>query len=1682
MLRLLVFAVALLGSIAAVYAECSGGFNFTCPTGHFINGIKGYVQNGGYTLLGLSCTGGTTYGNYSATIPVNVSLSMDEQGSGKYWMVGLETVQATCANQVLSFQLSQYDASGYYSQRTYTTQTYPSWRTTSCSSQPSQQYVNSISAIATSPFLAGVTVSCTDPYAWTPFPNPVLVRAYGATTITPKIFQYTSKRVGDNGTVWTLGGDPTTASQFGYFAMNGVMASTCTQADINNGNLTFVAVGQTGDGGYYSPNPRYPNGPVQTYIYTPVSTSKYFGGSIRDGSQYYVPYLSISIKLNWAPTVATPAALLTAQNQPVLLDTAFLRATDQEESSDNLLWAVTDSSFRRTGSIFVLPPDLSSNAVILGDGATFRQTDVSAGKIYFVPVASFTGSFSLALSVTDGVKPVPVTLQGVIATPNWASKPVRWVWPKGTAPKILGLSSLANPDPSGNLTEIKCTIKALDSVVLSVLTSTGWMPLAVGDEFAFSKVAFRQIQIGVPSGFVGNASFTYNVIGTSQPGSDPTSGTIQIVSDGPPTITLKTITAPQVSNRIIVNSTYFLASDVETWDPAAIRMSPYAYSSAIGMNLQIFRNGQWASAYFTGITFSQADFNAGNIGIVFDSSQTGYGYFEMFVSDGVNPAVIARLPVNHVAAPRVTLTGLTISFNGSVTLSPTYVSATSSYAAAASLVYTVTKLPASGTLLNGNVSLAVSSQFKQDDIQNGRLQYTTSASYNGSTTLGLDLSDSVQVSHIDYPIHVNAVPYLPPVGTLSCARGSFLVLDALQTVDPDSSPFNITFALTAVPLLHGCIEKWTAGRWGCVTTWTQSDLNTKNIRYTAAPNNTYLGPEIIQFTIKDLIDTHPVPITLNMTIVPAPVVPVNQYVVLSAVTGGKQTSVLSSSNLLVSSTDTGPAALTYTVTGTTLPPGSLFFEVFRAGLWIQVPVNGIFTQDEVNQQFVRVTRTAPAEDIFVWNLTAASPLSQATIGFKVRYHLFPTITTNVPLVVNWYSGADIRNSSLNVSSTSVFNRSAFLYNVTTKPGRGDLSAKVFTQAMLDAGQVRYTHLRDNRPINVTDSFNFTLSDGVGTAINGSFTISFHNVAPSQLYNSTLASYPTSPTRQLTADLLSWSDPDGPQDLSFVLTSVPVGGNLTLNGTMLTPGDGWTYTNMNSLFAASGLATQSLQPLSLTFTYMVLDGLNAPVPGFSNITFIPPLILPTVPKVILCDTARKDINVFSCFIDKQYTKAVSWFPPGSITWKVPPYSWTMYWFDTSYSMLSGSYSQNSVAAGLIMQRYQAGLTGKTETFQLEVTDNLNPSQWISYVFQYQSRPYVQNNEVTFGYAAKGGLIPTSALSWLDLDNTTDTLAFTLLSQPSEGVVESYDNATGSWVTATNWTMADVGRNWLRVRLPSTYPSPTPPTFNFTYQITDGIWTVPAAPFMIYIDDMPRVTVNQTLAVNWGQIDQWTPISSQYLYVADNNQLSLITVVVSPRVGSLAYSMFSWQGRTSTPIYNATYCTCNFSMPCTAPVSPCRYTFSVADLMMSDRANQVQYRSVDVGSGLDGFDYMVSDAHNVVGPFHFGIQLYGKYQFRNDIDPAGVHIVTPFNKSAVVSSAALYAYVPKGELTGQTVTYRLKYDLPTYDLGFALELQRIGPDGLTTVWSSVMLASTVWTQDDINDGNLKTGTTLGKACSS
>jgi len=624
--------------------------------------------------------------------------------------------------------------------------------------------------------------------------------------------------------------------------------------------------------------------------------------------------------------------------------------------------------------------------------------------------------------------------------------------------------------------------------------------------------------------------------------------------------------------------------------------------------------------------FTQADINAGRISYRHNGGEAALDQFIFTVRDAGSPQgevaattfSIGVLPVND--PPTIDPTaGATLSEGAALTLSNTVLSASDVEQTPAQLIYSLNDLPTNGSLSLNFQALAAGGTFTQADINANRVIYR----HNGSETLqdvfSFTLTDNAGGTAIPAPnpftltiTPVNDAPQvLTNIGLTISEDASASITEALLfTSDAESTPVpggsdEIVYTIVTGPS-RGILEKDGTGPLADGATFTQADIDNDRLVYT---NTAEGNSDRFTFTVSDNegLPATANPLTFNIAVLSSNFVPV--LTLNAGVTVSEDDIVtIGSAALGVSDRDNGAAQIIYTVSPTLPTTGT----IRRDGT--PLAAGQSFTQADVNANRITFRHNGsetPTTDAFrftIRDILNAGPTEEQVLSISVANRPdAPVLVSNLGLTVSENQQQAFLTQALLLTSDVDSLPGNVIYTLTGTPSAGDLirgtttlgTGDTFTQAELNAGNViRY---RNNGSESVSDAFGFTVTDSDG--LPNSPTAQIFNISITQVNDGPVVTVGTAPTDfsegdslPINATLISASDADGPEPITYTLVNLPTSGQLILNTATLAEGGTFTQSDLdsgaltyvhNGAEPAGGAATSTDR-----FTFRAADGAGA----------------------------------------------------------------------------------------------------------------------------------------------------------------------------------------------------------------------------------------------------------------------------------------------------------------------------------------------------------------------------------------------------------------------------------------------------------------------------------------------------------
>ncbi len=916
-------------------------------------------------------------------------------------------------------------------------------------------------------------------------------------------------------------------------------------------------------------------------------------------------------------------------------------ATQTISSSSLLVSEGAKSPNLITYSIITAPSTASGNLSLAGTAifasSTFTQADINAGRLTYRQNGSETplsDSFTFGVSTGSG-GPLPTTIAPTVFSLNFV--------PSNDPPVLLS-TNLSITLTEGTATAITSTLLSATDIeqtpaqlVYSITSAPangtilrGGLPL-VGGTFTQADV-----NTGTLLSYSHNGSeavtdgFTFTLSDGALGGTlAPRSLSISVIgTDDPPVLVSNTgITLAEFQSRLLATS-LLNATDVDTTNPDLIIYSVLSAPT----------NGVLSRGTVSQIsTFTQGDLNNGRIVYGHNRPQTNTDTFTFTVSNPGGPVGATRTfnvavtGVNFIPAI-ATNAGLTLSEGSTAALSTTLLQVSDADSAAPQLTYSLIGAPVNGSLTRvGFGTLAVGSTFTQLDLDTaGRINYVHGGSESASDRFIFSVIDQggAQLSNQTFSISVLPTNDAPTIAsnvgvTLGEGTTSVIRTSLLSASDVDSPVAQLVYSVTTAPTNGVLLLNQTTLN----GTFTQADINGGLLSYRHSGNESL--EDSFGFSLSDGLAP-----ALNGVFTIA-VTSTNDAPSLLSNVGFSVTEgsafTLTSNELFITDFDGGPAPSPIYTIASAPTVGTLQLS------GVNLTVGSTFTQSDIGNGQVRYQNngsetnrdrfTFTASDGSSTGLIAITPVSITVINTNDA----PTLLSNRSLTLNEQATTRITTSLLSASDADTPSAQV-VYSIVTAPVNGTLLlngtplASTFTQADLtSSGGLSYRH---NGSETLTDSFEFTLSDGTTTLPNEIFNIVVNPVNdPLTIVSNrglTVAEGPT-PTVISSTELFI-TDVDGPATSPlYSLVSAPTAGTLQLQGVSLSVGSTFAQSDIDS-----GLITyqnNGSETARDRFTFTASDGGTGGTLANTNfsITITNVNDAPTLVSLPTTVTAAEDTN-------------------------------------------------------------------------------------------------------------------------------------------------------------------------------------------------------------------------------------------------------------------------------------------------------------------------------------------------------------------------------------------------------------------------------------------------------------------------
>ena len=1123
-----------------------------------------------------------------------------------------------------------------------------------------------------------------------------------------------------------------------------------------------------------------------------------------------------------------------------VLTSGMLQTTDVDNTNAQLVYTVTGATGNGT---------LRLSGTALGVSDTFTQADIDAGNVTYDHDGSETTTDSFDFSVDDGQGTAstgtfnftvnPVNDEQVLATNMGTTVN------EGSTGNVLTSGMLLTTDVDNTAAQLIYTVTSATGNGTLRLSGTA---LGVSDTFTQADIDAGNMTYDHDGSETTADSFDFSVDdgqGTASTGTF--NFTVTPVNDEEVLATNTGTTVNEGSTSNLLTSGMLQTTDVDNTAAQLI----YTVTSATS-NGTLRLSG---TALGVSDTFTQADIDAGNLAYDHNGSETTTDSFDFDVDDGQGTASTGtfNFTVNPVNDEEVlaTNTGTTVNeaSTGNV-LTSGMLQTTDVDNTNAQLVYTVTGATGNGTLRLSGTALGVSDTFTQADIDAGNLTYdhdgseTTTDSFDFSVDDGQGAASAGTFNFTVNPVNDEEVLVTNAGTTVNEGSASnVLTSGMLQTTDVDNTSGQLVYTVTSATS-NGTL-RLSGTALGVTDTFTQADIDAGNVTYDHDGSET--TTDSFDFSVDDGQGTASTG-TFNFTVNPVndeQVLAVNAGTTVNEASTGN---VLTSGMLLTTDVDNTSGQLVYTVTAAT-GNGTLRLSGTALG------VSDTFTQADIDAGNLTYDHNGSetTTDSFDFSVDdGQGTASTGTFNFTVNpVNDEEVLATNTGTTVNEASTGNVLTSGM-LQTTDVDNTNAQLvYTVTGATGNGTLRlsgtalgvSDTFTQADIDAGNLTYDH---DGSETTTDSFDFSVDDGQGTASTGTFNFTVTPVNDEEVLATNMGTTVNegSTNNVLTSGMLQTTDVDNTAaQLIYTVTSATGNGTLRLSGTALGVSDTFTQADIdagNMTYDHDGSETTAD-----SFDFSVDDGQGTASTGTFNLTVTPVNDSPTVAtNTGMTATEASSGNVLTTAMlnegDPDDAGAGLTYTIATAT-----VNGTLRLSGTALGV-SDTFTQADIDAGNVTYDHDGSET-TTDGFDFLLSDGgedgATPAAGtfnITITGSNDEQVLAVNTGAAINEGTAGNPITTLMLQTTDVDNTPAQLAYTVTSATGNGTLRLSGTALG---VSDTFTQADIDAG----NVTYDHDGSETTTDSFDFSVDDGQGTASTGTFNFTVNP---VNDEQVLAINTG----------------------------------------------------------------------------------------------------------------------------------------------------------------------------------------------------------------------------------------
>jgi len=609
---------------------------------------------------------------------------------------------------------------------------------------------------------------------------------------------------------------------------------------------------------------------------------------------------------------------------------------------------------------------------------------------------------------------------------------------------------------------------------------------------------------------------------------------------------------------------------------------------------------------------------------------------------------------------------------------------------------------------------------------NGTAVVTVQLTDTGGVTPGQDTSAPQLFTIVVTPVNDRPTLTLPGAQTIQEDPLTPLVfsgLNAIQFTDIDSgsSPVRVVLSVQkgtiTLPQSAG-LNVVGGSNGGSFVTFTGAidDFVSAFTNVSYQPNANFAGTDRLIINISDQGATGSgsvVPalgtVTINVTSVnDDPFLTANNTLIVGESSGTPTNVIISNSLLGSTDVDNTAAQISYVVAGT---PTAGQLRISNSSGFTTLAVGSRFTQADIDSNRLRYAQdgSEATSDSFTFRIADGGTPLPSVETFNIAILPFndpPTALVNTGLTLSEGAGGAILDTLLLFTDVDNLSSAELVYTLESDLNAGELQfggtplsqGQTFTQEDINNGLLIY---QNNGAESPTDGFNFSVTDGNSTVL-GSFNIAVTavNDAPTVVSAGSLSLNEGS-SRSL-RNVLFTTDPDNlPSELRYTLQGQPIFGALRRGSLSL--GTGAIFTQQDIDNGLISYQHNGSEQSADAFTFVIGDGVSAPIPGIINISVAPvndaPTLITNLPLTLTAGTpATRQISTSILrATDSDNLPAEVLFRLGSL-----PSAGTL--SRGGQPLTTGqTFSQKDITDGIVLYSYSG--FGSSDGFQFTIVDSL-----------------------------------------------------------------------------------------------------------------------------------------------------------------------------------------------------------------------------------------------------------------------------------------------------------------------------------------------------------------------------------------